>query len=289
MIVCETREELKSRIFNWKKENQTIGFAPTMGYLHAGHISLFETSKSKADKTVVSIFVNPTQFNDPEDYLKYPLDLDGDLKKCEEAGVDLVFLPKKETIYPDGNPDFVMFQSGLQKNLCGRTRPNHFEGVMLVVSKLFHLVNPDFAFFGRKDYQQFRIIEEMVRILDFPIQIVGVPTLREKDGLAMSSRNVRLTEKERENANLIPRMFTLAEKLFKNGEKNPKVFHEILADFLLSSSSVKIDYIETVDPHTLQEKLTLDGEVLLAVAVFFGKTRLIDNELLRNFDSENIF
>ncbi|TGN08401.1 pantoate--beta-alanine ligase [Leptospira ilyithenensis] len=278
MIVCKTKEELKTRISLWKKEGKTIGFAPTMGYLHSGHISLIEQSKAKADKTIVSLFVNPTQFNDPEDYLKYPLDMEGDLKKCKEAGVDLVFIPTKEVVYPDGTPDLIMKQPALQKNLCGRTRPNHFEGVMLVVSKLFHLLNPDFAFFGLKDYQQFRIIEEMVHILDFPIQVIGVPTLRERDGLAMSSRNVRLTEKERENASLIPRMFTLAGKLLVGGEKNPKVFHEILADFLLSSPEVKIDYIESVDPHTLQEKLTLDGELVLAIAVFLGKTRLIDNQ-----------
>ncbi len=250
-----------------------------MGYLHEGHISLVERSKKQTDKTVLSLFVNPTQFNDPEDYLKYPVNIDGDLEKCKTASVDLVFLPSKEVMYPKTESTITMTQSLLQTNLCGRTRPGHFEGVMLVVSKFFHLVEPNFAFFGLKDYQQFRIIEEMVSLLNFPLQVIGVETLREPDGLAMSSRNVRLSEKERETAKLIPRMYSLAEKLLKDGEKNLSNFKEILRDFLLTGQDVKIDYLETVDPGNLQEKLALEGKILLAVAVFVGKTRLIDNRI----------
>jgi pantoate--beta-alanine ligase len=279
MIVCHTVEDLKTQILDWKQKSETIGFVPTMGFLHAGHLRLVEESKQKTKKTVISIFVNPAQFNDPEDYLKYPIDTEGDLKKCEDTQVDLVFLPTKEVIYPQDSGDILMTQEKLQKNLCGRTRPGHFEGVMLVVAKLFHLVEPDHAFFGLKDFQQYRIIEDMVRLLNFPLQVHGVETLREPDGVAMSSRNVRLNVKERETASLIPRMFALADKLIQGGEKNGLAFSEILGDFLLSGQNIKIDYLETVDPKTLQEILTLEQPFLLAVALFVGNTRLIDNRI----------
>jgi pantoate--beta-alanine ligase len=282
MKIAHSIEELTNNILSWKKESKSIGFVPTMGFLHNGHLELVRNSKENTDKTVVSIFVNPAQFNDPEDYLKYPMDIDGDLEKCKEAGVDLVFLPSKEIFYPEGRGSVVITQELLQKNLCGRTRPGHFEGVMLVVAKLFHLVSPDKAYFGLKDYQQFRIIEDMVRLLNFPLTVHGVATLREKDGLAMSSRNVRLSEKERETASLIPRMYALAESVIANGEKNVITFHEILADFLLSASNLKIDYIETVDPEGLQEIQSLDSPFVLAVAVFVGNTRLIDNKLIQS-------
>ena len=281
MFVANGIEDLKSIVQKWKKEGQTIGFVPTMGFLHAGHLDLVKFSKDNSDKTIVSIFVNPAQFNDPEDYLKYPMDIEGDLKKCEDAEVDLVFLPTKEVLYPSEEGKITIIQEDLQRNLCGRTRPGHFEGVMLVVSKFFHLILPDSAYFGQKDFQQLRIIEEMVRLLNFPIQVTGVPTLREMDGLAMSSRNVRLSKKEREIASLIPRMFSLAEKIIENGETNVSTFHEILADFLLSAPNLKIDYIETVDPKRLQTIQSLEAEFLLAIAVFVGDTRLIDNKLIR--------
>jgi len=278
--VAHNIEELRLSINDWKKESESIGFVPTMGFLHEGHMELMKVSKQQTSKTVVSIFVNPTQFNDPEDYLKYPLDIEGDLKKCEDSGVNLVFLPTKEVIYPEDKGTIILNQPELQKNLCGRTRPGHFEGVMLVVAKLFHLVSPDKGFFGLKDYQQFRIIEDMVRLLSFPIQIIGVPTFRELDGLAMSSRNVRLSQKERETASLIPRMFAMAERLVQGGETNLRVLKEILADFLLSASNLKIDYLETVDPISLQEIFDIKESFLLATAVFIGNTRLIDNKIL---------
>lgn len=280
MFVAKTVEELQSTILNWKLEKHSIGFVPTMGYLHEGHLELIRSSKNVCSKTVVSIFVNPAQFNDPEDYIKYPIDNEGDLKKCEASGVDLVFLPSREVLYPDQPGKITLTQDDLQRNLCGRTRPGHFEGVMLVVSKLFHLVSPNKAFFGLKDYQQFRIIEDMVALLNFPIEIHGVPTLRESDGLAMSSRNARLSSKERETASLIPRMFALANQLIENGEHHPHTFTEILGDFLLSSASIKIDYIETVDPRSLQLMVDLRSDFLLAIAVFVGKTRLIDNQII---------
>ena len=281
MIIAKNIAQLKDTVRGWKKEDHTIGFIPTMGFLHAGHLDLVRSSKEKCHKSIVSIFVNPTQFNDPEDYLKYPMDIEGDLKKCETSGVDLVFLPNKEDLYPSDEGNITLTQAELQKNLCGKTRPGHFEGVMLVVSKFFNLVQPDVSFFGQKDFQQLRIIEEMVRLLNFPIQIIGVPTLREQDGLAMSSRNVRLSPKERETAAFIPRMFSLAKRVIENGEKDVSTFHEILADFLLSAPNLRIDYIETVDPKRLQTIETLENEFLLAIAVFVGNTRLIDNNIIQ--------
>ncbi|MCZ8157018.1 MAG: pantoate--beta-alanine ligase [Leptospira sp.] len=279
MKVAKSISDLSIQIADWKKSGLSIGFVPTMGYLHDGHLELLKHSKSNTDKTVICIFVNPTQFNDPKDFLNYPFDEAGDLKKCESVGVDLVFLPNKDELYPNEGGHIVISQSLLQKNLCGRTRPGHFEGVMLIVAKLFHLVSPNKAFFGLKDFQQYRIIQDMVKLLNFPIEVVGIETIREKDGLALSSRNVRLNSKERETATLIPRAFALAEKLTLGGETSSQALREILADFLLSGQNVKIDYIETVDPISLQEILVLNSPFLLAMAVFVGETRLIDNRI----------
>ncbi len=282
MFVARTVEDLQKTILAWKLQEHSIGFVPTMGFLHEGHLELIRSSQNICSKTVVSIFVNPAQFNDPEDYRKYPIDTEGDLKKCETSGVDLVFLPEREVMYPNLEGNITLTQIDLQRNLCGRTRPGHFEGVMLIVSKLFHLVSPNKAFFGLKDFQQFRIIEDMVTLLNFPIEIHGVPTLRESDGLAMSSRNARLSSKERETASLIPRMFALAQRLIENGEQHPQTFTEILGDFLLSSASIKIDYIEAVHPRSLQVVNDLKSDFLLAIAVFVGNTRLIDNHILKS-------
>ncbi|TGK53567.1 pantoate--beta-alanine ligase [Leptospira kanakyensis] len=280
MIVVSDIIELKNQITSWKRDGLSIGFSPTMGSLHAGHMDLVETSKKQTDKTVVSIFVNPTQFNDPKDFENYPINTNTDLKLCEEKGVDLVFLPDVKTMYPETKTPILLSIPELQKNLCGRTRPGHFEGVLQIVSKLFHLTEPTKAFFGLKDYQQFRVISAMVENLNFPLEIVGVPTKRESDGLAMSSRNVRLSEKHRETASLIPRMFALAKKTILGGERDIHLLKEILRDFLLTGVSLRIDYLEVVDPIDLQSKEKLSGEVLLALAVFVGEVRLIDNQII---------
>ncbi|MCW7471186.1 pantoate--beta-alanine ligase [Leptospira kanakyensis] len=280
MIVVSDIIELKNQITSWKRDGLSIGFCPTMGSLHAGHMDLVETSKKQTDKTVVSIFVNPTQFNDPKDFENYPINTNTDLKLCEEKGVDLVFLPDVKTMYPETKTPILLSIPELQKNLCGRTRPGHFEGVLQIVSKLFHLTEPTKAFFGLKDYQQFRVISAMVENLNFPLEIVGVPTKRESDGLAMSSRNVRLSEKNRETASLIPRMFALAKKTILGGERDIHLLKEILRDFLLTGVSLRIDYLEVVDPIDLQSKEKLSGEVLLALAVFVGEVRLIDNQII---------
>ncbi|PJZ45322.1 pantoate--beta-alanine ligase [Leptospira brenneri] len=280
MIVVSEIQELKNIITDWKKAGLSIGFCPTMGSLHAGHLDLVERSKKETNKTIVSIFVNPTQFNDPKDFENYPINTNADLKLCEEKGVDLVFLPDVKTMYPETKTPILLSIPELQKHLCGRTRPGHFEGVLQIVSKLFHLTEPNKAFFGLKDYQQFRVISAMVKNLNFPLEVVGVPTRREEDGLAMSSRNVRLTEKHRETANLIPRMFALANKTILGGERDIHLLKEILRDFLLTGASVRIDYLEVVDPENLQPKEKLEGEVLLALAVFVGEVRLIDNQII---------
>lgn len=281
MKVVSNISELKNQIAEWKEQKYTIGFCPTMGSLHAGHMDLVETSKKETDKTIVSIFVNPTQFNDPKDFEQYPVKTDSDLLLCKERGVDLVFLPDVKTMYPETKTPISLSIPELQKNLCGRTRPGHFEGVLQIVAKLFHLTEPNKTFFGLKDYQQFRVISAMVENLNFSLEVIGVPTRREEDGLAMSSRNVRLTKKERETASLIPRMFALAKKTILSGERDLKLWKEILRDFLLTGISVRIDYLEVVDPIELKPKEKLEGEVLLAIAVFVGAVRLIDNQIIQ--------
>lgn len=280
MIVVSEIGKLKEIIQEWKQKGEIIGFCPTMGTLHAGHMDLVTQSKKQCSKTIVSIFVNPTQFNDPKDFASYPINTDSDLQYCQEQGVDLVFLPSVEVMYPKSLTPIQMSIPSLQSTLCGRTRPGHFEGVLQVVSKLFHLTEPHFAFFGLKDYQQFRVISALVMELNFPLQVIGVPTKREQDGLAMSSRNLRLTPKDRETATLIPRMFQLAKKTLVGGEKNINTWKEILTEFLLTGINLKIDYLEVVDPVTLQPVTNLSGDILLATAVFVGEVRLIDNEIL---------
>ncbi|TGM82864.1 pantoate--beta-alanine ligase [Leptospira levettii] len=280
MKVVSEISELKQIIQEWKQKKDILGFCPTMGTLHAGHMDLVRESKKQCTKTIVSIFINPTQFNDPKDFEAYPKNTEADLKLCEENGVDLVFLPSVTVMYPKTETPIQMSIPSLQTTLCGKTRPGHFEGVLQIVSKLFHLTEPDYAFFGLKDYQQFRVISTLVEELNFPMKIVGVPTKREADGLAMSSRNLRLSKKDRETATLVPRMFQLAKKTLLGGEKNLTVWKEILSDFLLTGQNVRIDYLEVVHPHTLQPVKELKGNVLLATAVFVGEVRLIDNEIL---------
>lgn len=280
MIVIKTKNDLRKQILVWKSENKTIGFCPTMGTLHAGHLELVKQSKKDNDLTIVSIFINPTQFNDPKDFEAYPVQTDSDLSLCKEEGVDLVFLPTKEVMYPEVSSYIEMSAKTLEENLCGKTRPGHFNGVLQVVSKLFNLVLPDRAYFGLKDYQQYRIIQTMAKELDFPLEVIGVATKRESDGLAMSSRNLRLSEKERDSAKLIPRMWELCKKLIHGGERDLSTLKEILTDFLLTDSNMKIDYLDFVDPISLQLVSKLEGEVLIAIAVFVGPVRLIDNQMI---------
>jgi|JI8StandDraft_1071087.scaffolds.fasta_scaffold35668_2 pantoate--beta-alanine ligase len=278
MQIIKNKQELNKEIKKLKASGKKIGFAPTMGFLHEGHTTLFKESKANTDITVTSIFVNPAQFNDPKDYEKYPRNTESDLSKCKEAGVDIVYLPEVEDIYSGGKiPDLNMKIPHLMKNLCATTRPGHFEGVLLVIANLFHSVEPDIAFFGLKDYQQFLIIKEFARATGFNMEVVGVETIREPDGLAMSSRNARLSVEDREIATLIPRAFKLCkEYIFKRG-RDPKKVKEIFSEVILSSPKMKIDYIEVLNAKDLSSQEELSGEVLIAIAIFCGEVRLIDN------------
>lgn len=278
MEVIKNKIELNQRIRKLKLEGKKIAFAPTMGFLHEGHIELFNECKSNADISVTSIFVNPAQFNDPKDFEKYPRNTDSDLKKCEKALIDIVYLPEVNDIYPQGKvPDINIRIPHLMRNLCATTRPGHFEGVLLVISNLFHIVEPDIAFFGIKDYQQYLIIKEFAKVTGMNIDVIGVETIREKDGLAMSSRNARLSSEEREAATLIPRAFQLCKEYIYGKGRDPKKIKSIFSEVILSSSKMRIDYIEVLNANNLGDLEVLTGEILIAVAIFCGEVRLIDN------------
>ena len=278
MEIHSTVKGLRESLKKYKLKNQTIGFVPTMGYLHEGHLNLMEESKKRNDITVVSIFVNPLQFNDIKDFEKYPKNEEGDIESLTKLGIDILFLPSSEEIYGQvGEAKIEMKFPALMKNLCAPSRTGHFEGVIHIVSKLFNYVQPDKVYFGLKDYQQFLIIKELIHNLSFPIEIIGVETVREKSGLAMSSRNSRLTKEESEDATLVYRSMKMAEK--NSGKKNITILtlKEIIKEILLSSNMIKIDYIEILDPDTLENKEFVSGKILIAIAVFLGNVRLIDN------------
>lgn len=278
MLIIKDKKELNKKIREYKKAGKTIGFAPTMGFLHAGHIELFKKSKANTDITVTSIFVNPAQFNDPKDFEKYPRNEEKDLEQCKSASVDIVYLPEVNDIYPQGIvPDITIKIPHLMKSLCATTRPGHFEGVLLVIANLFHIVEPDISFFGMKDYQQYLIIKEFARVTGFSTDVIGVETIREKDGLAMSSRNARLTAEERESATLIPRAFQLCKEYIYGKGRDPKKVKSIFSEVVLSSPKIRIDYVEVLSANDLSEIENLSGEILIAIAIFCGEVRLIDN------------
>lgn len=269
--------EMKSIIRDQKKQGKKIGFVPTMGYFHEGHLSLMKTAKSQTDFVVVSIFVNPTQFGPGEDFDAYPRDLNRDLMMCQEIGVDLVFAPSVEEMYPDGNSTFVNCEGSITQGLCGAKRPGHFKGVTTVVAKLFNIVEPNEAFFGQKDAQQVAVIEKMVRELNMNVQIVPCPIVREADGLAMSSRNVYLDSEERQEALCLSKALALSKTLIEKGERRTAVLYEQMQALIEESPLANVDYIEIVSSQTLMPVERVDGDVLIALAVKFGKTRLIDN------------
>ncbi len=276
-ILVKTISEMKEISKALKKENKSIGFVPTMGFLHEGHTSLMECSKKDNDITVVSIFVNPKQFAPSEDLDKYPRDLERDLKICKEKQVDYVFYPSFEEMYPENFQTYVVVE-GLTKGLCGSFREGHFKGVTTVVLKLFNIIQPDNAYFGKKDYQQFKVIERMVKDLNMDVNIIGCPLIREKDGLALSSRNKYLTDKERKSALSLSKALFLAKDLFDKGENSVQILKERMSDLILSYPEVKeIQYIEIVNPETLKPKEKAEKGDVIAVAVYVGNTRLIDN------------
>ena len=278
MKVVTTIKEVRENVKQWKKEGQTVGFVPTMGYLHEGHGSLITKARENNDKVVVSIFVNPMQFGPTEDLATYPRDLDHDAALCESAGVDLIFHPEAEEMY---EKDFCSFvdMTGLTEGLCGKTRPIHFRGVCTVVNKLFNIVTPDHAYFGQKDGQQLAVIKRMVRDLNMDIEIVGCPIVREEDGLAKSSRNTYLSPEERKAALILSKTVALGKELAKT-EKDANKVVEAMKKNIETEPLAKIDYVEAVDALSMAPVEKLEGTCMLAMAVYIGKTRLIDNTLI---------
>jgi len=262
------------------KKDKKIGFVPTMGALHDGHLTLVRKSKEENDITVVSIFVNPKQFGPNEDFASYPRTFESDKEKLEKEGVDFLFYSDVNDMYPEDYSTSVEVTSDITKKLCGRKRPGHFNGVTTVVAKLFNIVLPDNAYFGLKDYQQYVIIKRMVKDLNFSINIVGVPIVRESDGLAMSSRNKYLSPDERKDAVLIYTSLLEAKKLIENGIKSAYIIKKEIENILVRSRFSKIDYVEIVDPETLKSVDNISKTVLIAIACYFGKARLIDNMLI---------
>jgi pantoate--beta-alanine ligase len=256
-----------------------LGFVPTMGALHAGHLSLVRAARERCDVVAASIFVNPTQFAPHEDFSQYPRSLERDCELLEREGVDLLFAPSTEEMYPPGAATWVEV-AGLSDKLCGRSRPSHFRGVTTVVAKLFHIVVPDSAFFGQKDAAQLAIIRRMVRDLNFPVEIVGCPIVREPDGLAMSSRNAYLDPQQRQAALVLYRSLIRVQQHFAEGERNAARLIAAGAEVFSREPSARLDYFEIVDPETLDPVAQVDKAALVAVAAFLGTTRLIDNLVL---------
>jgi pantoate--beta-alanine ligase len=279
MKILSSATDARSAVRAAKQQGKVVGFVPTMGALHAGHISLVKAAKSRCDFVAASIFVNPTQFGPNEDLARYPRTFEADREKLQAEGVDLLFAPSVEEMYPAGAVTFVIVQ-GISDRLDGRSRPGHFHGVSTVVAKLFNIIEPDVAFFGQKDAAQAAIIKRMVRDLMFPVEIVVQPIVREADGLALSSRNVYLSPEERAQALILSRSLSEVEARYRAGERNSAKLIEIARKAFASQPTVRVDYIEIVDPETLEAVPRVEPGSLVALAAFVGATRLIDNLLL---------
>ncbi len=279
MKIVHTIEEVRKEVKAWKSAGASVGFVPTMGYLHAGHGSLIQASVKGNDKTVVSIFVNPMQFGPNEDLESYPRDLEADAKLCESLGADLIFNPEPEEMYAQGFCSFVNM-TGLPDALCGLTRPVHFKGVCTVVNKLFNIVAPDRAYFGQKDAQQLAIIMRMVKDLNMDIEVIGCPIIREDDGLARSSRNIYLTADERAQAVILSKSVELGKKMIADGQRDAATVLSAMKELINTAPLADIDYVEMVDMNTMNSIEKIEGNVLCAMAVRFGKARLLDNFIL---------
>ena len=279
MDICYTIKDVRERVNAWKREELTIGFVPTMGYLHEGHKSLMEAARANNDKVVVSVFVNPMQFGPNEDLESYPRDFEKDSALCESVGVDLIFHPEPEEMYADGFCSYVDM-NGLTTELCGKSRPIHFRGVQTVVLKLFNIVKPDTAYFGQKDAQQLAVIKRMVKDLNVDTEIVGCPIVREADGLAKSSRHTYLNPDERKAALILSRSLKLGRELIENGETDSKAVIKAITDSINTEPLAKIDYVDVVDFDTITPVDKIGKSVLVAIAVYIGKTRLIDNFII---------
>jgi pantoate--beta-alanine ligase len=281
MEIIETIATMQEASERWRNNDEIIVLVPTMGFLHEGHLELLRVGREKGDKLIMSIFVNPTQFGPQEDYDKYPRDTEGDLEKARSKGVDAVFMPSAMEMYPDGFQTTVTVEKVTQY-LCGRSRPGHFSGVTTVVAKLFNITKPHRAIFGEKDYQQLVVIRQMVRDLNMGIDIIGVPTVRERDGLAMSSRNSYLTPDERESALSLKKGMEMAGAMVAKGEKDSAKIIGAVRELILSHPFTEIDYVTICNSENLTDIETVEESALLALAVKVGRARLIDNRILYN-------
>ncbi|BBB31973.1 pantoate--beta-alanine ligase [Thermotomaculum hydrothermale] len=278
MHIAKTVDEMK-KLRKEIPSNKKVGFVPTMGYLHEGHLSLLRKAREENDIVILSIFVNPIQFGPNEDLDRYPRDFERDEKLAKEVGTDIIFYPTPEEMYPENYSSYVVTE-GLDKHLCGAKRPGHFKGVMTVVLKLFNITKPDNTYFGQKDIQQARIIEQMIKDFNLDIKMHICPIVREEDGLAMSSRNVYLSPEERKQAIALYKGIKKGEELFKQGERDAKTIKKEVEKVVKSFNLAKIDYVEIVDYTTMSPIDKLGKKSVLALAVYFGKTRLIDNTIL---------
>ena len=282
METVKTVQEVRNRVKAWKIQGLSVGLVPTMGFLHEGHQSLIERAAAENDRVVVSDFVNPTQFGAGEDLDSYPRDITRDEEVCRKAGADLIFHPEPSEMYFSDVCTMVDMYGNLTSELCGKTRPIHFRGVCTVVSKLFNIVTPDRAYFGQKDAQQLAVIKRMVRDLNFDIEIIGCPIIREDDGLAKSSRNTYLSEEERKAALALSKAVNLGLSMAEAGEKSASKITEAMTRIVKEEPLAKIDYIKSVDANTIEPVEEMSGEVLIAMAVYIGKTRLIDNFIFKS-------
>ncbi|MFQ3610177.1 MAG: pantoate--beta-alanine ligase [Fimbriimonadales bacterium] len=276
MHILRTIAEVREWVAQQRRAGRAIHFVPTMGYFHEGHLSLMRRAREEGGAVIVSLFVNPLQFAPNEDLARYPRDFERDRQLAESVGVEALFFPEVSEMYPEGYQTVVRVPK-LSAPLCGRSRPTHFDGVATVVMKLFHIVTPDRAYFGQKDYQQLRIIQQMVLDMNLPITIVPCPIVREPDGLAMSSRNVYLTDEERQRATILYQSLCWAEAQVRAGERDAHALREGVTQRIASEPLARIDYVEVVDAQTLEPVERIEKPTLIAVAVFFGKARLIDN------------
>jgi pantoate--beta-alanine ligase len=279
MEIIKTIELMQELSDKWRRNGHIIACVPTMGFLHQGHIELLKVGRDKGDRLIMTIFVNPTQFGPHEDYEKYPRDTEGDLDKARSAGVNAVFMPTVEEMYPDGFQSTVAVNT-ITQYLCGKSRPGHFAGVTIVVAKLFNITKPHLAIFGEKDYQQLAVLKQMVSDLNMDIEIIGIPTVREQDGLAMSSRNKYLSPKERLSALSLKKGLDLAKAMVRDGEKDSITIKNAVKELILTHPFTAIDYVTICDPKKLTDMENVNGPSLLALAVKVGKARLIDNSII---------
>lgn len=280
-LIINHISDIKEKVFKWKRQGLKVGLVPTMGALHVGHLSLIKQARQTCDEVIVTIFVNPTQFGPNEDFDKYPRTLEADAELCEANGVDIIFAPSAQEMYPEiENLTSIVPPESFQNKLCGKSRPGHFNGVALVVTKLFNISQADVAFFGMKDAQQFFIIKKFVKDLNIPVELVGCPIVRDVDGLAMSSRNAYLSSEDRQKALCLNKILKNIQELYRNGEKSvEKAKNEALK---LLEEGANIEYFEFMSTDTLSPKSELEGGILVAIAVKLNNVRLIDNIILEN-------